>query len=79
MQTYKMKPLPSAARQPDGCADAVAVADNFLMLQGAQCSEVIYCSMQTYKISLVRSAALADVANSTYRILLKLKPVQCHV
>jgi hypothetical protein len=38
MQTYKMKPLPSAARQPDGCADAVAVADNFLMLQGAQCS-----------------------------------------
>jgi hypothetical protein len=38
MQTYKMKPLPSAARQPGGCANAVAVAENFVMLQGAQCS-----------------------------------------
>jgi hypothetical protein len=38
MQAYKMKPLPSAAQQPGGHADADAVAKNFLMLQGAQCS-----------------------------------------
>lgn len=34
----RQQPLPSAAQQPDGCADAMAMADNFLMLQGAQCS-----------------------------------------
>jgi hypothetical protein len=38
MQTYKMKPLTSAARQRSGRADADATAENFLMLQGTQYS-----------------------------------------
>jgi hypothetical protein len=38
MQAYKMRPVPSVARQPGGHADADAVAESFLMLQGAQCS-----------------------------------------
>jgi hypothetical protein len=28
MQTYKMKPLPSAAWQPYGCVNTVAVAED---------------------------------------------------